>query len=38
MEQKPQVQGPYEAPIVEDLATDGPSSVCAMLVSSGSDA
>jgi len=31
MEQETQVQEPYEAPTVEDLATDGPSSVCSIV-------
>jgi hypothetical protein len=32
MQEETPVHAPYEAPLVEDLPTDGPSSVCAMIV------
>jgi hypothetical protein len=37
MQQQTPVQEPYEAPTVEDLTTDGPSSVCSIVVVSGTD-
>jgi hypothetical protein len=37
MQQETPVHAPYEAPIVEDLAADGPSSICSIVIVSGTE-